>query len=87
VVFGARFGKVVENEPFPFPSITFEDVMVGLGLVDHTTPLDVTGEPPSSDTFTVILAVHDVRDTIWLLTIGKEEPDQKGFPCSSSFST
>lgn len=62
---------VVEKEPIPAPICTLlGDEMVGLGVVDHTTPFEVTDEPPSEVTFTVIPHVQDVSDTIWLLTIG-----------------
>jgi hypothetical protein len=55
----------MEKEPIPAPfSILFGDEAVGIGLVDQITPLEVTGEPPSDVTFTVIPDVQDVRDTI-----------------------
>jgi hypothetical protein len=64
-VLGAKLGIVMEKEPIPSPfSILFVDEAVGIGLVDQITPLEVTGEPPSDVTFTVIPDVQDVRDTI-----------------------
>ena len=68
---GIKLEIVVEKEPVPAPICTlFVDEMVGIVVVDHTTPLDVTDEPPSEATFTVIPDVQDVSDTIWLITIG-----------------
>jgi hypothetical protein len=40
------------NVPNPDPSVVFVDnEMVGFGFVDQTTPLAITGEPPSEITF------------------------------------
>jgi hypothetical protein len=49
VVFGVKLVKVDEKEPVPVPSDVLVDrAMVGLVLVDQTTPLAVMEAPPSA---------------------------------------
>ena len=51
------------NVPIPFPFVVFVVKMtVGFGLVDQTTPLIVTGEPPSDDIYPPPTAVLDVME-------------------------
>jgi hypothetical protein len=51
--------------PVPEPLFVFvvKD-MVGFALVDHTTPLVVTAEPPSEEIFPPEVAVVDVKAEI-----------------------
>jgi hypothetical protein len=52
VVFELNPERLDEKFPIPVPSLVLvEREIVGLGLVDQTTPLAVTGEPPSDTTF------------------------------------
>ena len=56
--------KPVRDElklPVPVPLLVFvvKD-MLGLALVDHTTPLEVTAAPPSELTFPPVIAVVEV---------------------------
>ena len=59
--------------PVPDPLLVFDvKEMVGFVLVDHTTPLAVTGEPPSDVTFPsndAVVGVIELADTV--LTKGK----------------
>ena len=48
MVFELRPIRLDVKFPIPDPSLVFvEREIVGLGFVDQTTPLEVTGEPPS----------------------------------------
>jgi hypothetical protein len=47
-VFGERFVSEEVKLPIPVPLFVFVvSVIVGFGLVDHTTPLEITATPPS----------------------------------------
>ena len=49
---GERFVREVQKLPTPSPlSVLVSIETVGLGLVDHITPLKVTGNPPSEVMF------------------------------------
>jgi hypothetical protein len=72
-VFGDRPVNDELKVPVPVPLIVFvvKD-MVGLALVDHTTPLAVTTEPPSELIFppeVAVVVVMELADTV--LTAGR----------------
>jgi hypothetical protein len=72
-VFGDRPVNDELKVPVPVPLIVFvvKD-MVGFGLVDHTTPLAVTAEPPSELILppdVAVVVVMELVDTV--LTVGR----------------
>ena len=51
--------------PIPFPFVVFVvKLTVGFGLVDQTTPLAVTFDPPSEEIFPPLTAVLEVMELI-----------------------
>jgi hypothetical protein len=51
-VLGERLERKEEKLPIPTPLLVLVlNETVGSGLVDHTTPLEVTGNPPSEVMF------------------------------------
>jgi hypothetical protein len=61
------------KDPIPEPLLVFvvKD-MVGFGLVDHTTPLAVTAEPPSEVIFPIDMAVVvEIELADIVLTVGR----------------
>ena len=72
-MFGIRPVRDELKVPIPVPLLVFvvKD-MVGFELVDHTTPLAVTAEPPSELIFppdVAVLVVMELADTV--LTVGR----------------
>jgi hypothetical protein len=72
-VFGERPLRDELKLPVPEPSLLFVlKEIVGLVLVDHTTPLEVTTEPPSELTFppeVAVVVVMELEDTV--LNVGR----------------
>ncbi len=71
-MFGVRPVRDELNVPVPAPLLVFvvKD-MVGFVLVDHTTPLVVTAEPPSELTFPPEMAVVvEMELTEIVVTVG-----------------
>jgi hypothetical protein len=71
-VFGDKPVRDELKVPIPVPLLVFvvKD-MVGLALVDHTTPLVVTAEPPSELIFPPeIDAVDDIAEIEDVVTVG-----------------
>jgi hypothetical protein len=62
-VLGKRLLRAELKLPVPDPSLVFVvKEIVGLVLVDHTTPLKVTVAPPSELTFPPVVAVVAVME-------------------------
>ena len=62
-MFGERLLRAELKLPVPEPSLLFVlKEIVGVGLVDHTTPLEVTVAPPSELTFPPVVAVVVVME-------------------------
>ena len=60
-MFGDRLLRDEVKLPVPEPSLVFVlKEIVGVGLVDHTTPLEVIAAPPSEEIFPPEVAVVDV---------------------------
>jgi hypothetical protein len=72
-VFGDRPVRVELKLPVPEPSLVFVlKEIVGVGLVDHTTPLVVTAEPPSKLIFppkVAVVVVMELADIV--LKVGR----------------
>ena len=72
-MFGDKPVRVELKLPNPDPSLVFVvKEIVGLVLVDHTTPLKVTVAPPSELTFPPVVAVvvvMELADTV--LNVGR----------------
>ena len=73
MVFGDRPVRDELKLPVPVPSVVLvESEIVGLGLVDHTTPLFVMDDPPSDIMLppdVTVVVVTELADTV--LTIGR----------------
>ena len=67
-MFGERPVRDELKLPVPVPSFVLVlKEIVGVGLVDHTTPLEVTAEPPSELTFppdVAVVVVMELADTV-----------------------
>jgi hypothetical protein len=72
-VFGDRPVRDEVKLPVPEPSLVFVlKEIVGVGLVDHTTPLIVTAAPPSAVIFppaVAVVVVIELADIV--LTVGR----------------
>ena len=69
MVFGVKLVKVEEKEPMPVPFDVFVvKVIVGLVLVDQTTPLAVMEAPPSAvmlpPEVAVVVVIPDKLDVV-----------------------
>ena len=75
-MFGDRPVRDEVKLPVPEPSLVFVlKEIVGVGLVDHTTPLIVTAAPPSELIFPPEIDVVDVIAEIdVVVTVGGIEP-------------
>jgi hypothetical protein len=79
---------VEENIPNPLPLLVIVlKETVGLGMVDHTIPLEVTGDPPSDITFPPLKAVfEDTLEKLVVTTVGSVET-HIGFPSFPTVKT
>ncbi len=76
MVFGVRPVRFELKLPVPVPLIVlvFNEI-VGLGLVDHTTPRVVTTEPQSPVTIPPLIAVVEVTSLMgFVVTVGIAVP-------------
>jgi hypothetical protein len=77
-VFGVRPVRFEVKLPEPVPLVVLVFIeIVGLGLVDHTTPLAVTTEPQSPITIPPLFAVVEVISLLGIVvTIGIAVPEK-----------
>ena len=75
-MFGVRPVRLEVKLPIPDPLLVFVvNEIVGLGLVDHTTPLVVTTEPQSPITIPPLFTVVEVISLIGIVvTVGTAVP-------------
>ena len=77
-MFGERLLRDEVKLPVPEPSLVFVlKEIVGVGLVDHTTPLAVMDAPPSELIFppeVALVVVMEFTDIVF--TVGKDSPAQ-----------